>query len=500
MNRLDRSVILIVDDKPANLVVLENLLNENDRVLLTAQNGKEALHIALNQHLDLVILDVQMPDMDGFEVAQILKSNKRTKNIPIIFATAENKERTFMMKGYDEGGVDYFFKPLDPDIVRARVTVLLKLQMQQKELIVKNNSLQRSALLINNSADIIGIVDGTTLEIEEMNKAFTRILGYPGEEVSGKKLETFVTAEETHLLHEHIRSDKDNLSFETWVKCKDGTIKWLQWNVVVYDGKWFVNARDVTGIKIADEQIRLLNADLQSNVQQLELINKELESFSYSVSHDLRAPLRALSGYSQMLEEDYGATLDEEARRLLRNIKANALRMGTLIDDLLAFSRLGRKEIQRSQVDVEKMVRNVVMETVKQNGHHAKVTTKPLLPAAADYTLLQQVWVNLISNAVKYSSKKPNPEIEIGANDSGDEITYYVKDNGSGFDMKYADKLFGVFQRLHSPSEFEGTGVGLAIVQRIITKHGGRVWAEAKRNEGATFYFTIPKTQIPGQV
>jgi PAS domain S-box-containing protein len=491
MKKSDKAAILIVDDKPANILVLESLLAAKDRVLLNATNGKEALTITLNKEVDLIILDVQMPDMDGFEVAQILKSNKRTKNIPIIFATAESKERKLMMKGYDEGAMDYLLKPLDPEVVKAKVNVLLKIQLQRKELIEKNSSLQKSALLINNSADIIGIVDAATLHIEEMNNAFTTILGYSVEEYRETALPFFLVEEDRVLLQSLSGQTKERLSFETRIYCKDRTVKWLQWKVVVKDGKWFVNAGDITDVKLADERIRQLNSDLQSNVQQLEVTNKELGSFSYSVSHDLRAPLRAMNGYSKILEDKYLSVLDEEARRLLGNIRKNAAKMGVLIDDLLEFSRLGRKEVQRSDIDMQKMVETVLMEIDKSTEHHAEIKIGSLPNTEADYALLHQVWINLISNAIKYSGKKEKPEIEIGSTHSDNHTIYFIKDNGSGFDMEYADKLFGVFQRLHNPNEFEGTGVGLAIVHRIITKHGGTIWANAKRNEGATFYFSL---------
>jgi PleD family two-component response regulator len=173
MKNQRKSVVLLVDDRPANILVLEKLLEKNDRIFLTAASGQEALKLALSKEIDLIILDVQMPEMDGFEVSQILKSNKRTNDIPIIFASAEKKEHKFMMKGFEEGAVDYLFKPLDPEITKAKVAVLLKLQMQKKELIEKNISLERSALLINNSADIIGIIDASTLRFQEVNQAFT---------------------------------------------------------------------------------------------------------------------------------------------------------------------------------------------------------------------------------------------------------------------------------------------------------------------------------------
>ncbi len=482
------AVILIVDDKSANILVLDSLLTANDRTLLHATSGQEALKMTLNNDVDLIILDVQMPDMDGFEVAQILKTNKRTKNIPIIFATAESRERTLMMKGYDEGAVDYLLKPLDPDVVKAKVDVLLKIQLQKKELVEKNLSLEKSALLIHNSADIIGIIDAGDFTIEEINNAFTVILGYSQEETKGKALTSFLGEEDELSLKKLSEQKKDQFSFETKIYCKDKSIKWLQWKVTVKNGKWFVNARDIS-------EVKQLNADLQNNLLQLEATNKELESFSYSVSHDLRAPLRALNGFSKIIEEDYENVLDAEGKRLLGNIQTNARKMGMLIDDLLAFSRLGRKEVQKSKTDMTKMVEHILQEIDKSATKHPVIKVGALPPAYVDHTLLQQVWINLISNGIKYSAKKENPEVEIGAADSENEITYFVKDNGSGFDMKYADKLFGVFQRLHNPNEFEGTGVGLAIVQRIINKHGGKIWAHAKVNEGATFYFTIPKNE-----
>jgi len=476
------SVILIVDDKPANMLVLESLLTSESRVLLKATNGKEALQVALNNDIDLMILDVQMPDMDGFEVAQILKTNKRTKDIPIIFATAESKERKLMMKGYDEGAVDYLLKPMDPDVVKAKVDVLLKIQLQKKELIEKNISLEKRDLLINNSLDIIGIVDAETFVIEDINNAFETITGFSLEEVKGKPLTDFLQLPVIE------NKGEEAIHFQTKIRCKDEAVKWLEWKITVKNNKWYTNARDIT-------EVIQLHTELQNNLNQLEISNKELESFSYSVSHDLRAPLRALNGYSQMIEEDYSNVLDNEGKRLLGNIRNNAKKMGMLIDDLLAFSRLGRKEVQKATIDSNSMIESIIDEINHSASHHATITMDTLPPMYADHVLIQQAWINLITNAIKYSSKKESPLIHIGAMDRQDETVFYIKDNGCGFDMKYADKLFGVFQRLHAPSEFEGTGVGLAIVHRIISKHGGNIRVEAKPDEGAAFYFSLPKKQ-----
>ncbi|MFY9310006.1 MAG: ATP-binding protein [Bacteroidia bacterium] len=229
--------------------------------------------------------------------------------------------------------------------------------------------------------------------------------------------------------------------------------------------------------------------------EQLQEANKELESFSYSVAHDLRTPLRSLHGYAEMLSQDYENVLDEEAKRIIGNIKYNASKMGRLIDDLLSFSRLGRKEVQLRKINMSELTKDVVNEINKSVSHKADIHIDSLHEVMADYSLLFQVMVNLLSNAIKYSSKREKPIIQISSEAKNDEIIFSVKDNGAGFDMKYISKLFSVFQRLHTEREFEGTGVGLAIVHRIITKHGGKIWAEGKVDNGATFYFTLLKNQ-----
>ncbi len=226
---------------------------------------------------------------------------------------------------------------------------------------------------------------------------------------------------------------------------------------------------------------------------ELESANKELEAFSYSISHDLRSPLRAIDGFSRILVEDYTSKLDDEGRRLLDVVRENAIQMGRLIDDILKFSRTGRAALTFAEVDMEKLAHTVIDElALSVDISKSRIEIEHLPQAKGDPALLHQVLVNLLSNAIKYSSKNQAPMIKVGSSVEGDETVYYVKDNGAGFDMQYVDKLFGVFQRLHTVNEFEGTGIGLAIVKRIIARHGGRVWAEGRLNEGATIYFTLP--------
>jgi light-regulated signal transduction histidine kinase (bacteriophytochrome) len=262
-------------------------------------------------------------------------------------------------------------------------------------------------------------------------------------------------------------------------------------------------AREVKERQRADEDLRELNLELETRVAerttQLEAANRELESFSYSVSHDLRAPLRAVVGFSQMLVEDHAEQLDEEARRKLLVIQTEAQRMGALIDELLAFSRLGRKAMQLVDVDMTELARSTYESLNGQEaGPKIGLRLAALPRAKGDRALLGQVWANLISNAIKFSSRREQPQVEISAISDEKEHVYFVRDNGAGFDPRYQSKLFGVFQRLHDSSEFPGTGVGLALVQRIVVRHGGRVWAEGRPGEGATFYFTLLREPAHG--
>jgi PAS domain S-box-containing protein len=346
------------------------------------------------------------------------------------------------------------------------------------------DQLQEYKHFFDHNNDLCGIAN-TEGYFETINTNFSKALGYTEKEFCAIPFITLIHPDDvasTLQINENLKAGALVINFTNRYRKKEGSYLWLEWNATpnTITGKLYCVARDITERKKVQEQ--------------LEAVNKELESFSYSVSHDLRAPLRAVHGYAQILSEDYGKQLDPEAHRLLKNVMVNAKKMGQLIDDLLAFSRLGRKELVTKTVDMNQMVGVVQKElTFEENEREIQFNVGKLASVPADAVIIKQVWINLISNALKYSRLKEKTMIEIGSRQNGKEVIYHIKDNGAGFDMRYADKLFGVFQRLHSEAEFEGTGVGLAIVHRIITRHGGKVWAESTLNEGATFYFSLPK-------
>jgi light-regulated signal transduction histidine kinase (bacteriophytochrome) len=234
-----------------------------------------------------------------------------------------------------------------------------------------------------------------------------------------------------------------------------------------------------------------LEEKIKNRTLELEAVNKELEAFSYSISHDLRAPLRGIIGFATLLSEKFGDNSDEEVKRLVSVITKNTLKMGNLIDDLLSFSRMSRQNISKSNFSTNNLVKEIIAE-LNNEDQSISLYIEILADSFGDINMMRQVWVNLISNAIKYSRNSPSPSIQIGSFNNKNEVVFFVKDNGVGFDPKYLNKLFKVFQRLHSSNEFEGTGVGLAIVEKIISKHGGKVWAEAEKGKGATFYFSLP--------
>lgn len=387
-------------------------------------------------------------------------------------------------------------KPYQYVAIRADITERKKLEEQH----VLFGS------IVNSSDDAIL---SKTLEgkIISWNHGAEKVFGYSSKEIIGEQISILIPPdlqnEENEIL-EKIRNGQDVDHYETRRVRKDGQIIYVSLSISpIRDSFGNITgaskiSRDITGRKKAEKEIQELNEELEQRVAartaELNSLNNEMEAFTYSVSHDLRAPLRGIIGFTSILEEDYASQLDDEAKRITSVIRSNTLRMGRLIDDLLAFSRTGKQELVKTRINTNAMVAEIIndMAHQKESSNAIQWDIRDLPPIIADLNTIRQVWINLVSNAIKYSATRNHPHIEIAAKSVNGQVVFNVKDNGVGFDENYKHKLFKVFQRLHSAEEFEGTGVGLALVEKIVSKHGGKVWAESKANEGACFSFSLP--------
>jgi signal transduction histidine kinase len=408
------STILVVDDNHANLAVVVDLLTEHGFHVMVARDGENGLRLAQRYGPDLILLDVLLPGIDGFEVCRRLKTDARTREIGVLFMTVMTRTED-KVRGFEAGGVDYITKPFQRQEVLARVTTHLRSRKLTRDLAAAKDSLERR-------------VAQRTVELARANA---------------------------------------NLEAE------------------------------IAERKRAEEAVHQLNQELEQRVAdrtaQLEAANRELEAFACYASHDLRAPLRRIDGYLTLLEERIATGLDAQSRDYMATIAAEARQMSCLIDDLLAFSRMGRHELVKRPVDLEGLLREVIEELepgVRDRAVHWTVGAMPVV--LGDRTMLHLVLVNLLSNALKFTRPRARAEIAIDSTCRNGECIVFVRDNGVGFEPHQADTLFDVFRRLHSRDEFEGTGVGLASVRRIIDRHGGRTWAEGALDRGATIYFSLP--------
>jgi light-regulated signal transduction histidine kinase (bacteriophytochrome) len=410
--------ILIAEDSPTQAQQLQYLLEQQGYTVDVAANGRQALEMAPKFKPTLIISDVVMPEMDGYQLCQKIKADPGLHDIPVILVTTMSDPQD-VIRGLECGADNFFLKPYDEQYLISRVKyVLVNREMRQ---------------------------------VEQAGM---------GVEIYFHGQRHFITADRLQIL---------NLLMSTYEAA-------IQRN---------------KELNRSQEELRSLNAKLDS-------ANKELESFSYSVSHDLRAPLRHIDGYLGLLEKHAKDSLDDKSKGFLKVISESARQMGRLIDDLLAFSHMSRAEMMQREVDMGRLVQETIraLQPETQGREiHWNVAELPAVPA--DPAMMRQVLINLLANAVKYTRTREIAEIEVGVQHTESEIIFFVRDNGVGFDMQYVDKLFGVFQRLHRAEDFEGTGIGLANVRRIISRHNGRTWAEARLDEGAIFYFSLPQSQEP---
>jgi len=572
-----KATILIVEDSPTQAEQLRFLLEEQQFIVKLAHNGRDALQLMRAQPPSMVITDIVMPEMDGYQLCTAIKSDPAFKDIPVVVVTSLTGIQD-IAKSLECGADNFLRKPYDHDVLISRINYILlnqelrkgrkvqmgmevvlegkkhfinsdreqivdmlistyeeamhmndELQVQQKEVARSNQTLR----------GLFRIADGlnhVSSETEVCERALQGIIELPAFRTGWIYLcdgKSFRVAASWHLPAqlngnleggacrcqqivqsgqiphgvgivecERLRPAGTGIGHNShaMIPLLSGARCLGVMNIIASEGVVFGD-EDMRILKAVGNQVVValeraeLHANLALRATQLEAANKELESFSYSVSHDLRAPLRAIDGFSKMLQNALKETLDAEGERLLAVIRDNTQKMGQLIDDLLAFSRMGSAPLTARRVDMRSLARDVFDEVQAGSGRERPVqlVLGELPPAWGDHALLRQVWINLLSNAVKYSGKREQPVVEVSGQASSSENVYSVKDNGAGFDMRYADKLFGVFQRLHSAEDFPGTGVGLANVQRVVQRHGGRVWAEGQVNGGATFSFSLPK-------
>ena len=418
----DKASILIVDDREDKRLAMETVIAELGQNIVQATSGRDALRYLLQQDFAVILLDVNMPGMDGFETAFLIRQRKRFENVPIIFVTGISDTENHVSRGYSLGAVDYILTPVVPEVLRAKVSVFV-------ELFKATQQIRRQAESLRIARDELEVrVDQRTAELAVAN---------------------------------------DSLRGEIAERHR------------------------------AEGEVRKLNIELEDRIRErtgeLLAANQELETFTYSIAHDLRAPLRQIHNYSQILEEDCAASLTEEGLHYVRRINERGRNMGQMVDDLLRLSLVSKQEFERKDIPLDDLLREARDELQPEiAGRKIEWRNAALPSASVGTTLMRQVFYNLLSNAVKYSRPRDPAIIETGMIETSDgETAIYVRDNGVGFDMKLADRLFGVFQRLHSAQDFEGTGVGLALVARIVRRHGGRIWAEGEVDRGAVFYFTV---------
>ena len=510
-----KASILIVDDQEDNVFLLEEMLRGGGYVSVTStKNPLEVCDLHRKNHYSLILLDLQMPGLDGFQVMEGLKAIERDGYLPVLVQTAQPSHK---LRALQAGAKDFVSKPFDLAELLMRVYNMLEVRLlhkeaeqQAEEADSRSDAISAFELryrrLFEAASDGILILDAKTGRINDVNPFLTELLGFSAGEMIGKtvdELDSFKGIEANEVMLRRLEDDRcvryEDLAMET----RDGRKLVVEFVSSLYQAGDYnmiqCNVRDVTEHRRAEEQISVLNAELENRVvertAELEVANKELRAFSYSVSHDLRAPLRHVIGFVEILKQDARPSLSEKNFSRLTTISLAAKRMGDLIDDLLAFSRVGHAAMQKKEINLDELVQDVLGDFPEETKERNIVWDIHPLPAVqADRALLRMVLVNLISNAVKFTGGRALAEIEIGQTPGREgETVIFIRDNGAGFDPVYAGKLFGVFQRLHSHEEFEGTGIGLANVQRIIHRHGGRTWAEGVVDGGATFYFSIPK-------
>lgn len=512
--------ILLVDDRPDKLLALEAVLSDLGQNLYKARSGKEALRFLLEQNFAVILLDVTMPGMDGFETAALIRKRRQSQHTPIIFITSMNGSEEHITQGYSLGAVDYILSPIVPQILRSKVSVFVELHRRTEQVRLQSDRLRlieedehrrqlaeaadrletetKRNRFFTLSLDLLAIAnfDGRFLQL---NPAWEKTLGYRAEELKSKPILEFVhpddrVATEREFLR--LKEGSASVYFENRFASYDRSFRWLGWTAAPFASEklLYLFARDMTGWKLAEQKIQNLNHQLEDRVQELTDLNNELENLCYSIAHDLRAPLRAMEGMTKALVEDYASSLDQTAQGYAKRIIDASTRMDALIQDLLAYGRLNHLEINPRPADVLEQVNRVLVfleEEIQARDAGIQII-EPMYTVRAQPEILRQVLSNLMLNAVKFVAPGVKPQVIVRAERKGAFVCVRIQDNGIGIPREYQERIFGMFQRLHH-DRFPGTGIGLAIVRRGVERMGGKVGVESEEGKGSSFWFLLPQ-------
>jgi PAS domain S-box-containing protein len=501
-----RPNILIVDDRKENLLATEKILRHLDAGIFKAISGNEALSLVLRHRFAIVLLDVQMPEMDGFETAMLMQEHESMRGVPIIFITAISKEERYATQAAEIGAVDYIFKPINSEILRSKVKVYLDLYVQREVILKLNMGLQQSNEELERIAYSRGLLEAAPDAMVVVNQSGVIVLvngqaehqfGYRRDELVGQKMMIIIPAGFVErVIADGRRSAAEALAqpigpgSELYGRRKDGSgfpIEIMLSPLENAEGiLWTAAIRNITERKKSEEQ-------MVKTAEELKRSNDQLQQFVYVASHDLQEPLRMVSSYTQLLAKRYKGRLDSDADEFIEYAVDGCTRMQALIRDLLVYSRAGTDEKTLREISGESALNTALANlrtTIKESG--AIVTHDSLPTILTDEMQLAQLFQNLVGNGIKYRSAAI-PQVHVSAaKNGGNEWIFSVRDNGLGIDPQYFEKIFVLFQRLHGQEKFSGTGIGLAICKKIVEQLGGRIWVESQSEKGSTFYFSLP--------